>query len=360
MSPKKLIVLTIAGVLGLGAMITIALLGNPGDPPPADEDTQDQAPESFSIWILEDETAGYSDIITGFRDRYPEYADTEFELTKFPDWEGYRRLLLLAITDGNSPDVFMVPNNGDDLFASKTFAIPPEAVSVDDFSKNFERVFDELVLTETLTDEEGNAVESYALKGIPMGYETLALYYNFRQVRVVPETWSEFSEDIAENDSPDYAPVGLGLGPDYVPLTPDIIQLLLLQNGINTYENMGESVGLAALSGYRSFAEEEKNPVRSMREKMDALYLDVIDLFARGEIGMVVGYPSTLEQIREAIKRADSEAELSERFLRTATIPQLSTDPETPGRNLVSYRYFVASRFSDTPDMAFDFLSYLA
>jgi len=312
------------------------------------------------VWLLTDETAGYSEIIKGFKNRYPDYTNTEIQFTKFSNASEYEDILIDTIADGNSPDIFMVSNNGGDAkFRTKTYEIPNSVINVDEFSKNFNKAFDELVLTEKTEDEDGNEVTAYGLKGVPMGYETLALYYNFRFIRNVPSLWSDLDTEIAANESTEYAPVGLGLPSRYVPGADATVEALLLQNGVDTYTRLTDTQASAAIAGYASFAQEQKNPIKTLEPKMDSLYLDTIDLFVRGDIGMIVGYPSTLEKILEAMKRAGDEKSLSEKFVRTAPLPQISTEADTR-RNIISYRYFAVSRFAKEPQAAFDFISYLA
>lgn len=92
---------------------------------------------------------------------------------------------------------------------------------------------------------------------------------------------------------------------------------------------------------------------------MDTLHLTALDLFVQGNVGMIIGYPSTLADIELAIKRAGSANALGDKFLRTSPIPQISA---TAGNavNLARYQYFAVSRLTPNVTAAYAFLAYLA
>gem|GEM_PF-6540991 len=92
---------------------------------------------------------------------------------------------------------------------------------------------------------------------------------------------------------------------------------------------------------------------------MNDLNLSTVDMFVRGKIGMIIGFPSFLREIEYAIKRAGSENVISDKFLRTSALPQISNDPGK-SQNLVDYNYFALSKTSQNPEAGFTFLAYLA
>ncbi len=54
---------------------------------------------------------------------------------------------------------------------------------------------------ELLTETESNGKTVSAVSGIPMGYETLGLYYNKSLIPTPPTTWDELDRIITENQS---------------------------------------------------------------------------------------------------------------------------------------------------------------
>lgn len=71
----------------------------------------------------------------------------DVKFTKFGNYADYEKTLLAVIGDGNSPDIFVVNSNGGALLESKILGIPAAMVNPDEFSKNFNKVFDDLVIS---------------------------------------------------------------------------------------------------------------------------------------------------------------------------------------------------------------------
>ncbi len=92
---------------------------------------------------------------------------------------------------------------------------------------------------------------------------------------------------------------------------------------------------------------------------MKELNLTTVDMFVRGKVGMVIGYPSLLREIEYSIKRAGSENVLTSKTLRTSEIPQASLDPKD-AINLADYNYFALSKTSPNVQAGYSFLTYLS
>ncbi len=356
--------------------------------PRSTSSTKANAPKGLTIWEVGDETSGYSSIITGFQSRYPEYKNLDIKVTMFATYRDYQENLLNVLADGNGPDIFVLHNNGGtDLLRSKAYIIPNSVISVDEFSQHFNKLFDELVVRDitkdtnvkikssdkTTTQKPSSTVSSttggdksvQGVRGVPMGYQALGIFYNYKLVKNVPTTWSELDHDIATASSTGYSTIAGGLGSSYVTHANDFVSLLMLQNGINGYDQMTDAGGTRALSQYMSYQAPDHTSASSaddfsqFRDDMDKFFLRDVDLFAREKVGMVVGYPSTLPLIEQAIKRTKGDHALSSKFLRSAPVPQMSSDPKK-SINLADYQYFVLSRTSKSPDLGFQFLAYLA
>ncbi len=151
LSKNKVIFFAVSGVLLLALIIGISMLGS-GSP----SKTKTTAPKELTIWVVGDESAGFSDIITGFKNRYPDYKNTEIKVTKFGNYVDYEKTLLTVLADGNSPDIFMVSSSDGGLLESKILAIPSDIIKPDDFSKNFHKVFDDLIVENKDKDASGN------------------------------------------------------------------------------------------------------------------------------------------------------------------------------------------------------------
>lgn len=292
------------------------------------------------------------------------------------------------IADGNSPDVFAVPSDGGALLESKIEPIPDQYVSTEEFSRNFNRVFDGLILEKQEKDKEGKDITVSYLKGVPLGYETMAAYYNLDLVsNAVPRTWEELGKQAGELSGTDTgggsetdegggeggsaspagtALAGLGLGSRYVQGAGDLAALFLVQNGVSGYEGLADNGSTKALADYLAFGAPtigntpgvvpNGNSLSSFRAEMDKVNLTATDLFARGKIGVVFGFPSFLREIQYSVKRASQENVLNKRNLKTTAIPVANADKQT---NLARYNYFALSKYAKDQMGGLDFIIHL-
>ncbi|EKE30013.1 MAG: hypothetical protein ACD_2C00061G0008 [uncultured bacterium (gcode 4)] len=327
-------------------------------------------PKEFNVWVVWDETAWYSEIITLFKKKFPEYANTEIKFTKFSSYSDYEKTLLNVMTDGNSPDIFVVNNSSmteewDWILESKIIWLTKEVVDTDYFQKNFNKVFDELVLQNEEENADWKMIKVDYIKWIPMGYETLWVYYNFRKLRNIPSTWADLDKEIIDWSSDSYSTVWMGFGSHYINTPADIVTLMFLQNWISSYKKLSDESANKSLGAYLSFGSDTNNKLYEFKPEMDELGLTATDLFVRNKVGMIIWYPSLMKEIVLAIKRASSNTQPIERYLRSAPIFQSVTSPSSDDDksekvNIINYNYFALSKYSANQDMWFAFLNYLS
>lgn len=161
LSKNKIIFLGVCIVVVIALLIGASSLSSTDKP-------KAKAPKALNVWVVGDESSGFSEIIAGFKNRYPEYKNTEVKFTKFGNYADYEKTLLTVIGDGNSPDLFMVNSNGGDLLESKISLIPAEVINPDEFGKNFNKIFDGLII-----EGDGKEGSVSGIKGVPLGYEAL-------------------------------------------------------------------------------------------------------------------------------------------------------------------------------------------
>lgn len=327
-------------------------------------------PKEFNIWVVGDETAWFSDIITSFKSRYSDYASTDIKFTKFSNYSDYEKTLLNVMSDGNSPDIFVVNNNSTNLewnglLESKIVGLPNEVVNLDYFSKNFSKIFDELVIQSDEKSDEWNNIKVNYLKWIPMWYESLGVFYNFKRVRNIPTTWSELDKEILDSAKDDYSTIWIWFWNKYVINSADILTLLFMQNWVADYTKINSTNADNSLKAYISYSTDLNNWLPKFINELDTLGLTTTDLFVRWKVGMIIWYPSLIKEIILAIKRTSWEADLSERYLRTAPIFQIwvsdwGDNSKTEKSNLVNYNFFALSKFSQNSELGFKFLNFLS
>ncbi|MDD2516538.1 MAG: ABC transporter substrate-binding protein [Candidatus Gracilibacteria bacterium] len=363
---RKNIFFVIIGILLVGVIYLAYSINQPN--PNA------KSSKEFNVWVVGDDTAGFDDIAKGFKAKYKEYANYNIKFTKFSSYEDYEQTLTSVFGDGWSPDVFVVNNNGGQLLENKISLISTKKISTNDFSKRFNKVFDSLIYDKEEEIKKGKKERVVGIKGIPLGYETMGVFYNWDQIRTVPDTWQDLNKELGNNTTTgdedsdkssdstqegSFSTIGIGLGADFVASFEDIFSLLAIQNGVDTYQKLDKD-GEKILSNYvNNYGIDQNNAFSRLKQEMIKDETNNLDLFAKGKVGMIIGYPSLLKQIELAIKRSGGNNVLNSKNLRTGPIPQNSKDKDQ-AKNLVNYNYFASSKITKNRDMAENFLQYLS
>lgn len=352
MSPRKLIFIAIVTLLVLWLLYGVWKLNN------TEPKSNISLTGSLSIWILSDTTEWFESIKEWFYEYAPEYKNASIEFRKFSDYNSYQKILLSALADQKWPDIFMVEAWSDTLLEEKVEPIPEEYINISDFDKRFEDIFLPLVVTNTWSE-----ILTRSLRWVPLWYETLGIYYNKSLLLTVPKTWNEVAMMYQDGSRWDIYPTNIGMSPRYTPHASDIIALLLAQSGKNSYKDMDSADDI--LSEYLAYG---TMPITTLAdegvswwsladngETLDTEWLTTIDMFIRGNISFIVWYPSTVDAIEDAKKRAWVEAVNS--IILTEKIPQNSLGGTA--MNIARYKYFWLSKSTQNPDLWVKFLGYL-
>lgn len=366
MSPRKIIFLIVSSVFIIGSIFWIWWYSKYA------ENQKKTLINSLSIWVVWGTTEEYRTIFSSIGKYDLNFEKTNFDIRVFPDYAQYQRILLNTLADGNGPDIFMVDQWWDDILSKKVEPIPGSIVNLNNFDKRYDDIFLPLI-TSTGSKE---TLETF-IQWVPLGYETLGIFYNKSLLRSVPKTWSELSLLYNDGTAPGVFPSNIGLSSRYTPNSIDILSLFLAQWGVTEYT--GEQVW--TLQSYLQYAttpipekdamiEENTNSydtnsiiiqgntgntLEGQKTMMDTEKLTTIDLFMRGKIAFVIGYPSLITDIEKAQKRAGAEAVdsliLSEHIPRTS----LGDNPV----NIARYQYLGISKNSKNAIAAAKLLAYL-
>lgn len=350
MSNTKLLFFITLWVLSLvGIWFLITLMNR-------DTSLVDDTTASLSVWIVGDTSEGYAPIISGFQATYPEYKNIKIEFKKFASWRDYHRTIMSVLANNEGPDIFVVPEGEDSFLIDRIAPLPEWVVDTNQFLREYEGFFIDDLITET--DNTGSTVS--ALRGVPLGYETLGIFYNKDIIPTPPKTWDELDQIIDGNLDPNVVPFGIGLSPRFIPEAAEII--VSLSPWVTSFEWLSSSEWWEL---YRSYAERvstqseagEKVSLMSLIPFMNAESpeLTVYDLFMRGKVGAIFGYPSTVRNIELAKKRAGGSAVDS--IILTAGLPVMKNDVAL--KYPVSYWYFAISSQTKNARAAWKFLRYL-
>lgn len=350
MSSSKIIFLSLVGTIIIWILIAFWMLSRNSD------STSTVEKWSLTVWIVWDTTEWYDTLTTGFHEYAPEYKNISITFKKFSDYASYQKILLSTLADQKWPDIFMVDAGADNILRDKVEPIPSEYINTSDFAKRFDDIFLPLLESSGST----KSATTY-LRWVPLGYETLGIFYNKSLLVNIPRTWNDISAMYTDGASPDIFPVNIGMTPRYTPYATDIIGLFLLQDGSESYTELWsyeKSIRDYLSYGYSSILwsqEWDAKTLNEMENTLSASKFTTLDLFIRGQIAFVIGYPSMIQELEDAKKRAGTEAINS--IVLTEKIPQKSNGSN--GTNIAKYRYFWLSKTSQNSLLWAKFLDYL-
>ena len=356
MSQKKIIFFIIVWLIVVSMIAGILLLKNRTT-------TATIIPGTLKIWITDGTTLGYDALAAGFKTYAPEYKNTNIVFEKkTTDAIRYRTLLLKTMADGTGPDIFMVWAGEDSVIESRIEPIPSDVLDFADFEKRYDDIFLPLLVSSGTED----ATTTY-LMGVPLGFETMGVFYNKTLIREVPRTWNDLDILYNKGTDSDTFVAGLGLGPRYTPNAADIIALFYGRDGTTDITGIkaGANNGLASYMGYRDIAivgttqDDAYTPIRTLvweQADMETEKSTTLDLFMRGDIGMIYGYPSLITELEKSDKRAGISSKAG--VILTEKIPALSAESGR-AKNIAKFNFFALSKTTPNPEAGVKFLEYL-
>lgn len=254
--------------------------------------------------------------------------------------QDYRERLTNSLAKGQGPDIFTFHNSWVPMFKNSLDALPATVMNPADFAKTFYPV------------ASSDLTNGTSIVGIPLEYDALTLYINqdiFSKSNVTaPTTWDDFRvlarRLTVKDDQGHITQSGAALGrTENVDHWPEILALLMLQNGVNP----GNPTGKAAEDALTFFT------VFSTTDGVwDATLPPSTQAFEGGKLAMYIG-PSW-----RALEIHDANPNL--KFV-TAPIPQLPKD--NPGQPDITYATYWAQGVwtgSGNRTLAWDFLKFLS
>ncbi len=253
------------------------------------------------------------------------------------DPKEYNQRVLTRIQDGNGPDIFRYHATWLPEMLPALLPFSKDVISKDDLTKNYYPFI------------RNDIVKNGAVYGLPLEIDTLAMYVNtdlFDKAKVdVPSTWDNFitvARGLTEKDASGKIQVaGASIGTfDNITHAPDLVSLLLVQNGVDLASMSPAQNASDALTFYTSFAKDQTS---IWDDTLDPSQLG----FARGNIAMYFGYSWDVF----AIKAANPNLNF-----------KIYPVPHLPGRDTTIASYWVEGISSKTkhPKEAMLFMKYLA
>lgn len=232
---------------------------------------------TLTYWGLWEDSKTMQSLIDGFQRQYPNIKVNYSQ----QDVRQYRQRLVTRINNGNGPDIFRFHNSWYPMLSSVLLPLSTDTISTSDFKKDFYPV------------AQKDLMINGAIYGIPLEIDTLGLYVNtqlFQSAGLTPPTnWNDFIDDArtltVKDSSGQIKTAGAALGTyDNITHAPDIVSLLLLQNGVDISNLQSSSDrGINALNFYTSFATDQNNV-------WDNTLDPSILAFSKGNLAMFFGY----------------------------------------------------------------------
>lgn len=289
------------------------------------------------VWwgLWEDETV-IKPILSDFESTHPNIKITYVRQST----QQYRERLTNSLAKGSGPDVFTIHNTWYPMFVNDLDTAPAAIISSKDISDNFYPVV------------SSDVVSKSGVVGVPLGYDAITLYVNedlFDTAGVpIPKTWDEFRSAAIKltQTTPDgrITQSGAALGTtDNVEYWPQILGLMLYQNGINPYKPEGQ-LAKDAITFYTDFTKTYKVWDDTLPPSTKA--------FANGKVAMYFGPAS------KAFEIIQNNSQL--RF-KTVPLPQLRRDnPDTPDVSYATYWVQGVWKKSINKEVAWELLKYLS
>jgi multiple sugar transport system substrate-binding protein len=289
---------------------------------------------TLTYWGLWEDSNVMQGIISDFERQNPNII---IDYSK-QDIKQYRERLVTRINNGNGPDIFRFHNSWLPMLSGGLLALPSDTISKDEFNQVFYPV------------AQKDLVKNGAIYGIPLEIDTLSLFINsqlFQSAGLQPPTnWDDLVNDarvmtVKDKDSK-IKTAGVALGTySNISHAPDIISLLLAQNGVdlNNLQNLSDRAA-GALAFYTSFATDQNNVWDNTQDPS-------LTVFSRGDLAMYFGYSWDYFTIKQTNQNLS---------FQIVPVPQLSDHHVT----MASYWAEGISSKSKHPKEALMFMKFLA
>jgi multiple sugar transport system substrate-binding protein len=254
------------------------------------------------------------------------------------DAKEYVDRLLAHTQQGDGPDIFRFHNTWVPMILPLLSPLPQDVISGQVFAKTYYPV------------ARQDLVKNGAIYGIPLEIDTLALFTNTQMLAKenvkIPTNWRDFITAAqvltVKDDKGKIKTAGAAIGTyDNVTHAPDLISLLLVQNGANTADiaSTGQNA-TDALGFYTNFVKGDGNV---WDDTLDPSFV----AFAKGQVGMYFGYSWDIFNL----KAYNPSLEFN-----------VSPVPHLPGRDITIASYWVegVSVKSKHQKEAMQFMKFLA
>lgn len=342
----------------------------------SNNDQQLLQPITLEYWTVDQTADDLKEVLTAWKTTHP---NITVNLKRFRP-EEYEQKLLEGWAQNQGPDLYSLPNTW--LHKYEKFINPmPASIQL-----AFQEVKTTLGKQEIITTIKkvslltpaqisrlylqavtNDIVWNNHINGLPIGFDTLALFYNQKLLdaaglAVPPQTWTEVKEAVKKltvldaGNKVKQAGIALGTG-NNIPYATDIATALMLQNGVTmsndkgtitlnqTTENNNQTIfpALDALNFYTDFADPLKETYSWNKDLPNAG-----DLFLQGKLAMFIGFARQLNDLKKRSPKLD---------IKVSALPQIAGAQVAV--NVGNYWVETVSKQSKNPEAAWGLIWFL-
>ena len=300
------------------------------------------SPISMSLWLPSDEKDNIEPIIAEYNKIHPNVS----VVVEYSDNAQYQAKLLNAISTNTAPDMFVYRGGSLPLYKKAISPTPTSVIDVKDYNNTFAGF------------SSKQLVSNDTIYGMPLGIATLGQIYNVQRfsdasISQPSKDWNEFVSNntkLRKLDGTNLINSGVALGTTAIHNYPDIISILMIQNGATmtnqpptqaTFDQPvsgGYYPSAKSLAFYASFAQANKQNY-SWNDTLG----DSTNALATDKTALIIDYPMSVKQIRKTNPSIN---------ISTSALPQTNVDlPYNYGVTLVGS----VSKDSKISEIAWDF-----
>lgn len=301
--------------------------------------------DAFNIWIIWDDSSKFFGLIDDFKTKFPDYKNSNINITSFPNYEEYYNNLLFSFVNWNTPDIFSINNNDNNFFDKNIQWITSDIISTDEFRKNYDTVFAQDLIKQ-VNNWEKEKIE--LLAGIPLWYENLWIFYNFRDIKWKNlNNWSYINEAIRQTKEETWKVWIWIWNWSTVKYAEDIVTQFMLLDWISDLKSVKWDEIKSSLSNYARYWDENlENWYNKLFTQNSLSNKNNLNLFSEWEIQMVIWYPRMIQEI--------DKNWFNKIFLRAEAFPTYNWS----WKLLINYNYLVINNKTKNLKLWFDLMKY--
>lgn len=352
MSKNKIIFLIIWWIILVWILLLVSSLNKSKT---LNENSSKEDISNYSIWIVKDDKTKFVNFLETFRLAFPSYANTNFSVTSFNNFDDYYETLKWAFLKWNAPDMFVLNNSEKvTVFDDQIMWIDPSIISPKDLDNYFEPVFgSDLILSTDIDFWEEWVKKIDYIKWVPLWYEIPWVFYNYIDLKWFDlSSWSWINDAVSKlskKSDDKFIPIWLWNW-SWVIDSFDLLSAILIQNGLFSISDLDDKKLAQSLYTYTSFWDINwDNKFNSVLPQIKDNKTSYLRLFSEGKIWLVFWYPRLIYDI--------DNSWFKKSLLKAWVFPQES---KSNWKSLVNYNYFVMNKNSLNSSLSLDLITYFS